>query len=169
MSELTEEELARMAESWKADAEAYTVDLCRQWTKQIVGTNCAYVDDDLRILAHLADKAVDAGLTDSLPESILACIPSKPKINQKEESMSDRYRNPARPDDIPESVWYSCWWAQAHGLQEAASRSIMAAKAEEREACANIASREAEKARRNQCAPQSLGCLWVYDAIRSRT
>lgn len=73
--ELTPEQLERMAKSWKEDAEAYTVDLCREWTKKIVGTNCAYVDDDLRILAHLANKAVKAGLTDGLPDSVRACIP----------------------------------------------------------------------------------------------
>jgi hypothetical protein len=57
----------------------------------------------------------------------------------------DRYGAPSRPDDIPEAVWHSCWWAQAHGLQEVASRQIMAAKAEEREACSNLLLAAAEK------------------------
>lgn len=84
MSDMTQEQLDRMAESWKADAEAYTVDLCREWTKQIVGTNCAYVDDDLRILAHLADRAVKAGLVDGLPQSVQDCLPKPTPITEGE-------------------------------------------------------------------------------------
>lgn len=59
--------------------------------------------------------------------------------------MIDSYGTPSRPDDIPEAVWHSCWWAQAHGLQEAASRQIMAAKAEEREASALVVEVECDR------------------------
>jgi len=65
-----------MVAMFRADADAHISDLCREWTKQIVGTNCAFVDDDMRVLAHLASKAVAAGLTDTLPESIRTRIPS---------------------------------------------------------------------------------------------
>lgn len=83
-----------------------------------------------------------------------------------------------KPDDVSQEIeamiekalgWLGGDSTSMASAKELIFDAIMAAKAEEREACANIAYREAEKARRNQCAPQSLGCLWVYDAIRSRT
>lgn len=44
-------------------------DICaavRDWTALATGGNSAFVDDDVRLLAHLAAAAVDAGLTGSI-------------------------------------------------------------------------------------------------------
>lgn len=73
--EMTEERLEKMAKSFREDADAHISDLCREWTTQILGTNCTWVDDDLRLLAHLANRAVKAGLTDELPKSVLPYLP----------------------------------------------------------------------------------------------
>lgn len=48
--------------------------------------------------------------------------------------MSDSYGSETRPDDIPEAVWNSCWWAQAGRVQMVAARAIMSAISDEREA-----------------------------------
>lgn len=56
------------------DANAHCAELTRKWSKEIVNTNCAFVDDDLRILAHLANRAVKANLTDELPETVRAAL-----------------------------------------------------------------------------------------------
>ena len=63
-------------EAWIAeankDADAYMTSLVREASKAITGGNCTFADDDLRILAHLAKRAVKAGLTDTLPPAIAA-------------------------------------------------------------------------------------------------
>lgn len=44
-------------------------DLCaavRHYAKLVTGGNSAFVDDDVRLLAHLAMRAVDAGLTSGI-------------------------------------------------------------------------------------------------------
>lgn len=63
-------------DSFRDAADAHVAALCRDWMKEITGTNCTWVDDDLRVLAHLANRAVKAGLTDTLPESMRACLPA---------------------------------------------------------------------------------------------
>jgi hypothetical protein len=51
----------------------------RDAAKHITGGNCAFIDDDISILTHLAQRAVDAGLTDELSESIRSDIKKKQK------------------------------------------------------------------------------------------
>lgn len=81
MTETESEDMSQaLVDSFRADADAHISDLCRQWARQIVGTNCTWVDDDLRVLAHLADKAVKAGLTDGLPTSMRSSLPSTPNV-----------------------------------------------------------------------------------------
>lgn len=76
MTEMDQKALDALAESFREDADAHISDLCRKWSKEITGGNCTFVDDDLRILAHLANRAVKAGLTDGLPPSIAKNLPS---------------------------------------------------------------------------------------------
>ena len=52
--------------SFSLDADACVGEDCRSYAKQIIGCNATFVDDDLRVLAHLADLAVAAGLTKGL-------------------------------------------------------------------------------------------------------
>jgi hypothetical protein len=42
----------------------------REAAKRVTGGNCAYADDDLRVLATLAERAVRAGLTEGFSPSI---------------------------------------------------------------------------------------------------
>lgn len=70
------------ASSFAEDAAATCADLARKWAKEITGGNCAFVDDDLRLLANLADRAVKAGLTDGLPESVLRSIARQPSSSE---------------------------------------------------------------------------------------
>lgn len=53
-----------------SDADEEAVNWIRTAAREITGGNCAFVDDDLRVLAHLAKRAVDAGLTDQLSEGV---------------------------------------------------------------------------------------------------
>lgn len=46
--------------------------LVRAAGKRVTGSNCTFVDDDLRLLEHLAQRAVNAGLTDGLHPSVAA-------------------------------------------------------------------------------------------------
>lgn len=42
------------------------VALVRSTARDVTGGNCVFADDDLRLLAHLAGRAISAGLTDKL-------------------------------------------------------------------------------------------------------
>lgn len=53
-----------------AGCDAEAVSWIRIAAKEITGGNCAFVDDDLRVLSHLAQRAVDAGLTDQLSPDV---------------------------------------------------------------------------------------------------
>ncbi len=53
------------------DADSYHVSLIRKFSKELMGGNCTFADDDLHILICLAHRALKAGLTDDLPESVL--------------------------------------------------------------------------------------------------
>lgn len=44
----------------------------RQFSQEITGGNCAFADDDLHIIAHLAINAVRAGLTDGISPAVAA-------------------------------------------------------------------------------------------------
>lgn len=46
--------------------------LVRSASKRVTGGNCTFVDDDIKVLEHLAARAVKAGLTDQLPDDIRA-------------------------------------------------------------------------------------------------
>lgn len=61
----------------------------RRVAKQVVGTNCTFSDDDLRLLAHLAVRAIDAGLTDGLPAMILEGIEKAKAARAREEMPHD--------------------------------------------------------------------------------
>lgn len=63
---------AQGSESGGEDREA--VRWIRKASREITGGNCAFVDDDLAILAHLAKRAVDAGLTDGLSPQVQAAL-----------------------------------------------------------------------------------------------
>lgn len=59
---------------WAAEA-GQELDGCivgelRESALRITGGNCTFADDDLAVLAHLAQRAVDAKLTDKLSPSI---------------------------------------------------------------------------------------------------
>ena len=64
---------APSGEGYNADAAAMDAELdaelcghVRRFAREITGGNCAFADDDLRVLAHLANRAVEAGLIDGL-------------------------------------------------------------------------------------------------------
>lgn len=57
-----------------SDADGEAVAWIRDAARRVTGGHCAFVDDDLRILEHLAGKAVSAGLTDGLSEDLRAKI-----------------------------------------------------------------------------------------------
>ena len=44
------------------DIEAGAVDACRRWAKEGLGFNCTFVDDDMKVIIGLAQRAVLAGL-----------------------------------------------------------------------------------------------------------
>lgn len=69
-SELTDKEAAEIG-VW-VDHEA--VGWIRKAMADLTGTNCTFVDDDLKALSHLASRAIGAGLIDELPSSLQACI-----------------------------------------------------------------------------------------------
>jgi len=62
------------ASSFGLDASAAVADDCRRFTKEIIGSNCTFVDDDLKLLATLADAAVEAGLYRGLPQKFIDSI-----------------------------------------------------------------------------------------------
>jgi hypothetical protein len=45
-----------------ADLNADAVSACRRWADEGLGFNCTFVDDDMRVLVGLAQRAVLAGL-----------------------------------------------------------------------------------------------------------
>lgn len=44
------------------DIEAGAVEAMRRWAKEGLGFNCTFVDDDMRVIVGLAQRAVMAGL-----------------------------------------------------------------------------------------------------------
>lgn len=44
------------------DIETGAVDAMRRWAKEGLGFNCTFVDDDMRVIVGLAQRAVLAGL-----------------------------------------------------------------------------------------------------------
>lgn len=55
--------------------------MVRATAKRVTGGNCTFADADLRILAELARRAVEAGLTEGLHPTVLrniARLPSPP-------------------------------------------------------------------------------------------
>ena len=59
----------RIARNRYADLNAGAVDACRQWAKEGLGFNCTFVDDDMRVIVGLAQRAVLAGLaSDAQPD-----------------------------------------------------------------------------------------------------
>lgn len=68
------------------------VRLVREASLAVVRGNCTFVDDDLKVLAHLANRAIEAGLTDGLPDHIQAKVAAlrQPSANQGEvETLGD--------------------------------------------------------------------------------
>lgn len=57
-----------------AEMEGESCDFVRAAAKRVTGGNCAFVDDDIGILEHLAQRAVEAGLTDRLHASVRASL-----------------------------------------------------------------------------------------------
>ncbi len=55
--------------SFSRDAGAVVAEQCREYATIIVGMNATWVDDDLRVLAHLADQAVRHGHYQGLNET----------------------------------------------------------------------------------------------------
>jgi hypothetical protein len=51
---------------WNELLDSEIVTYIRKWTKEIVGINATFADDDLRVLCHLADLAVQHELTNGL-------------------------------------------------------------------------------------------------------
>ena len=49
----------------------------RMRAKQVIGGHCLFVDDDIDLLALLADRAIQSGLTHGLAQSILESIASR--------------------------------------------------------------------------------------------
>lgn len=50
------------------------VGMLRTAAKRVTGGNCTFADDDINILAELANRAVDAGLTEGLHPTVLSNI-----------------------------------------------------------------------------------------------
>lgn len=65
---------AACAKDRRSDFDYEAVSWIREQAKRVVGSNCTFVDDDLKLLAHLAERAVLSGLTTDLPPSIQASI-----------------------------------------------------------------------------------------------
>lgn len=63
--------------SFSTDADAAVADDARRYMKTLFGITSTWVDDDLRVLAHLADQAIAAGLTQGLPESLQRALEEK--------------------------------------------------------------------------------------------
>lgn len=61
-----------------SDFDFEAVGWIRTLAKDVTGTNCTFVDDDLKVLAFLAQKAIAAGLTDGLDPGGLAILAAKP-------------------------------------------------------------------------------------------
>lgn len=51
-----------MADDQYADLHAGAVDAMRRWAKEGLNFNCTFVDDDMRVIVGLAQRAVLAGL-----------------------------------------------------------------------------------------------------------
>lgn len=66
--------------SFREDANYALAEHTRDWVKEIIGINATWVDDDLRVLAHLADLAVSHGLTAGLNQ---ACQEAIAELKQK--------------------------------------------------------------------------------------
>lgn len=52
----------RIERNRHADLAAGAVDAMRQWAKEGLGFNCTFVDDDMKVIVGLAQRAVLAGL-----------------------------------------------------------------------------------------------------------
>ena len=63
-------DLIERVESVPGDREIVT--MLRTTAREVTGGNCAFIDDDLRLLAHLASKAIKAGLTEELSPEMQA-------------------------------------------------------------------------------------------------
>ena len=67
-----EEEMSRrdrIQRNRDADMAWGAVDACRRWTKEGLGFNCTFVDDDIKVIVGLAQRAVLAGLdSDAQPD-----------------------------------------------------------------------------------------------------
>jgi len=71
--------------SFSADADNAVAEFTRKWAKEIIGINATFVDDDLRVLCHLADLAVKAGLTKGLNKECQAAIAELQRKRRGEE------------------------------------------------------------------------------------
>lgn len=60
----------------------------RRTAKQVLGGNCTFSDDDLRLLAGLAVRAIDAGLHKDLAPDVVANI-EKAKAAREAEQLSE--------------------------------------------------------------------------------
>jgi hypothetical protein len=77
------------------------VGLVRQAAKRVTGGNCAFVDDDLAILTHLATRAVAAGLVDELhPKVAMRAVAQHPPSEPRREAVGPSRRTGA--DDASE-------------------------------------------------------------------
>lgn len=52
----------RIERNRHADLSADAVDACRRWAAEGLDFNCTFVDDDMRVMVGLAQRAVLAGL-----------------------------------------------------------------------------------------------------------
>lgn len=57
-------DLIERVEAVPGDREIVT--MLRSTAREVTGGNCAFIGDDLRLLAHLATRAIKAGLTNEL-------------------------------------------------------------------------------------------------------
>lgn len=60
------------------------VALLRSTAREVTGGNCAFADDDLLLLAHLAGRAIKAGLTDELNPAMQERLASLRALQEKD-------------------------------------------------------------------------------------
>jgi len=82
---------------WGNDCGYEIANRTREWTKEIIGVNATFVDDDLRVLAHLANLAVQHGLTLGLND---VCRESIRRKTQAERTIKEPQDDSQRLPDI---------------------------------------------------------------------
>jgi len=65
MTEWTQEQIDAINKDANLEAITWIRDAAKKF-----GFGCTFADDDFRVICHLADRAIENGLTEALPDSI---------------------------------------------------------------------------------------------------